>query len=90
MMTTDHDLFAQYRKTAPRLDIAFIAKQCPALLTINAEATALAATSTPTHREAARMACLWRMYGCGPTAPQYDYFELAVDLARRAARPDDE
>ena len=59
----DKETFAAYRRTAPRLDIAFIATQCPTLLAVNTEAAELATKARPDRNDATRMACLWRMYG---------------------------
>ena len=57
---TDKDLYAAYRKSAPKLDIAFLVRLHPEVLTVSAEAAALAAKDKPTRADAARVACIWR------------------------------
>lgn len=56
---TDKELYAQYHKSAPKLDIAFLVQLHPQVLAIP-EAAALAAKDKPTKADAARVACVWR------------------------------
>ena len=56
---TDKELYAAYRKSAPKLDIAFLVRQHPQVLAVP-EVAILAAKDKPTRSDAARVACLWR------------------------------
>ena len=56
---TDKDLYAAYRKSAPKLDIAFLVRLHPEVLTVP-EVAILAAKDKPTMADAARVACVWR------------------------------